>query len=58
MDISFNKLARPRDSAARLFYSDLSFWGLIASNLLVVVWALAENWALAIIMWVYWSQSK
>lgn len=57
MEISFNTLARPRDSAARLFYSDLSFWGLSASNLLVVVWALAENWALTIIMWVYWSQS-
>lgn len=38
-------------------YSDLSLWALIASNLIVIVWALLEGWSLAIIMWVYWSQS-
>ena len=39
------------------FYSDLSFWALITSNLIVMVWALFEKWSLAIIMWIYWSQS-
>ena len=39
------------------FYTDLSFWALIASNLIVIAWALLEGWSLDIIMWVYWSQS-
>ncbi|MHC4088416.1 MAG: DUF6498-containing protein [Planctomycetota bacterium] len=39
------------------FYSDLSFWALFASNLIVIAWALKEGWSLAIIMWIYWSQS-
>ena len=39
------------------FYSDPSFWALIASNLIVITWALLEGWSLAILMWVYWSQS-
>lgn len=39
------------------FYSDTSFWALIASNLIVIAWALLEGWSLAILMWVYWSQS-
>lgn len=41
----------------RPFYSDLSFWALIATNLFVIAWALLEGWSLAILMWVYWSQS-
>lgn len=39
------------------FYSDSSFWALIVSNLIVIAWALLDGWSLAIIMWVYWSQS-
>ena len=39
------------------FYMDLSFWTLMTSNLIVITWALLEGWSLAIIMWVYWSQS-
>lgn len=39
------------------FYSDLSFWILLTSNLIVIVWALLEEWSLAILMWIYWSQS-
>ncbi len=39
------------------FYSDLSFWALFASNLIVIAWALKEGWSLAILMWIYWSQS-
>ncbi|MHC4186283.1 MAG: DUF6498-containing protein [Planctomycetota bacterium] len=57
MEISFNTPATPGDSTRRHFYSDLSFWALLASNLLAVVWALAENWSVAVTMWVYWSQS-
>jgi hypothetical protein len=57
MDISFDTAATSSDSARRHLYSDLSFWALLASNLLAVVWALAENWSVAVIMWVYWSQS-
>jgi len=41
----------------KCFYSDSSFWALIVSNLIVIAWALLEEWSLAIIMWVYWSQS-
>jgi len=41
----------------RHFYLDLSFWALIVSNLLVILWALIEKWSLGLIMWVYWSQS-
>jgi hypothetical protein len=36
---------------------DLSLWALVASSLLVLVWALAESWPVALIIWVYWSQS-
>jgi len=39
------------------FYSDLSFWTLIISNLLVIIWAMIEKWSLGLVMWVYWSQS-
>jgi hypothetical protein len=39
------------------FYSDLSFWALLASNLIVIAWARKEGWPLAIIMWIYWGQS-
>jgi len=39
------------------FYSDLSLWALIASNLMVIILALIEKWSLGIILWVYWSQS-
>jgi hypothetical protein len=41
----------------KTFYSDLSFWALFASNLIVIAWALKEGWPLAIIMWIYWCQS-
>jgi len=41
----------------RNFYLDLSLWALIVSNLVVIIWALIEEWSLAIVMWVYWSQS-
>lgn len=44
-------------SGQKYFHSDLSLWALIASNLIVIVWALIEGWSLAIIIWIYWSQS-
>ena len=39
------------------FYMDLSFWALMTSNLIVIAWALLEKWSLAILMFIYWSQS-
>lgn len=39
------------------FYSDLSLWALLASNLIVIAWALKEGWSVEIIMWIYLSQS-
>lgn len=45
------------NSGRKYFHSDLSLWALIASNLIVIVWALIEGWSLAIIIWIYWSQS-
>jgi len=39
------------------FYSALSFWGLIVSNLVVIVWALIEHWPLGLMVWVYFSQN-
>lgn len=57
MDISY----RPQESLSRNgkkhFHSDLSLWALVVSNIIVVVWALIERWPLAMILWVYWSQS-
>ena len=44
-------------SGQKYFHLDLSLWALIASNLTVIVWALIEGWSLAIIIWIYWSQS-
>ncbi len=57
MDISTS----PKDELSKMirksFGSDLSLWALIASNLVTIVWALIGGWPLAIIIWVYWSQS-
>ena len=39
------------------FYSDFSLWALMACNLIVIVWALLEGWSLAILMFIYWTQS-
>ena len=36
---------------------DTSVLGLIASNIVVIVWALIENWNLGFLMLVYWAQS-
>lgn len=36
---------------------DTSVLGLIASNMVVIVWALIENWNLSFLMLVYWAQS-
>jgi len=36
---------------------DTSVLGLIASNMVVIVWALIENWNLVFLMFVYWAQS-
>jgi hypothetical protein len=37
--------------------SDLTVQSLIASNLVVVIWALIEKWPIFAIMWIYWIQS-
>lgn len=39
------------------FYSDISFWSLIAANLAVIVLARTKNWSLVSLLWVHWSQS-
>lgn len=39
------------------FYCDLSFWALVVSNLVVIVWALIEQWPLDLMIWVYFSQN-
>ncbi|MFC1737430.1 DUF6498-containing protein [Planctomycetota bacterium] len=57
MEISVNPKFSLRKKPVRHFFSDLSLWALIVSNLIVIFWALIEGWALAVIMWVYWSQS-
>lgn len=57
MDFSYKPRRNPGRKAKGHFYSDLSLWALIASNLVVIIWALIEEWPLAIAMWVYWSQS-
>ena len=38
-------------------YSDASVRSLIFCNLLTAIWAVAEKWPLAIMIWVYWIQS-
>ncbi|MHC4109626.1 MAG: DUF6498-containing protein, partial [Planctomycetota bacterium] len=57
MDISFQPQESLSKSGIKQFYSDLSLWALIISNLIVIVWALIEGWQFAIVVWVYWSQS-
>lgn len=36
---------------------DLPVWSLLASNLVVIVWAIVERWSFHMIIWVYWGQS-
>ncbi|MHC4112524.1 MAG: DUF6498-containing protein [Planctomycetota bacterium] len=38
-------------------FRDVSVLGLIASNIVVIVWALIENWDLGFLLLVYWAQS-
>jgi len=57
MDISYQPQENLSKSGKKHFHSDLSLWALIASNLIVIIWALIEKWSLGVIMWVYWSQS-
>lgn len=57
MDISTSPKDELNKNIRKSFGSDLSLWALIASNLVTIVWALIGGWPLAIIIWVYWSQS-
>ena len=36
---------------------DLPIWSLLLSNVVVIVWAVAERWSLHTILWVYWGES-
>lgn len=36
---------------------DLSLWGIIASNIISIILAVAQQWPLGQILWVYWGQS-
>ncbi len=57
MDLSYEPQENLSKSRKKHFHSDLSLWALVISNLTVIAWALIEGWPLAIIVWVYWSQS-
>jgi hypothetical protein len=57
MDISFQPQESLSKNGLKQFYSDLSLWALIVSNLIVIVWALIEGWQFAIVVWIYWAQS-
>ena len=39
------------------FTSDISFWALLISNFIVIVWAVLKKWTLPEIVWIYWVQS-
>ncbi len=39
------------------FYDDLSFWSLIAANVIAVVWAVIDDWSLLVLIPVYLFQS-
>jgi hypothetical protein len=39
------------------YFSNPSVWSLIASNLLIIIWALISQWSVFVIMWIYWAQS-
>lgn len=39
------------------FYSDLSFWSLLITNIITMIWALKEGWSLGIMIWVYLCQN-
>jgi len=52
--IQNGRLDEPR---RKPFYSDISFWSLIAANLVVIVLAQIRNWSLASVLWIHWSQS-
>ena len=39
------------------FYTDLSLWALLLSNLIVIISAVFNKWPLGDIIWVYWCQS-
>ena len=38
-------------------FSNPSVWTLLASNILIIIWALIQQWPVYAIMWVYWAQS-
>jgi len=57
MDVSYQIRENLTKGGKKHFYSDLSFWALIFSNLMVIIWVLIEECSLAVVMWVYWSQS-
>ncbi len=41
----------------RQHFSNPSVWTLLASNLLIIIWALIQQWSVFVIMWIYWTQS-
>ena len=41
----------------KIYFSDLSLWLLIITNIATIVLAVIENWSFATILWTYWSQS-
>ena len=39
------------------FFSDISTWSLVISNLITIIFAFVERWNILTIMWIYWIQS-
>ena len=52
--INKNKLLK---TALRATATDPSALTLILSNLIIIVWAVIDNWQAATIIWIYWYQS-
>lgn len=46
-----------QDRTQKYFYTDFSFWALLFSNLIVIVWAVFEKWDIGEVLWIYWCQS-
>jgi hypothetical protein len=46
-----------KEKQAAYLKFDLPVWSLLVSNVVVIIWAVAEKWSLYMILWVYWGQS-
>lgn len=42
---------------SRAWYASVSFWALVISNVVVILWAVRDKWPLSLIVWVYLCQN-